>query len=290
VWNEKRLHWQNGQLVEMWSFASDWKPEPDAGGELGGWQPVFHAALTSDSVWVPGAGGTVFKLSVGNGTVTVRFNPFGSTIDPNTFVSSPITVDAQGNVYYNVLKLNITNDPATNDPWLFGPNFNGTNVTDIPGAWLVKISATGVINKVSYKSLNYNPSAPTTCFATFLLSDLPWPPSPTAVPRTVPCLSQRPGVNITPAIAPDGTIYSVTVAHNPFASRYAYIVAFNPDLSLKWTASMRDRLNDGCRVLVPIATTIWRLFAHVDSFLFADYTLGAKRTIRGHGCRELKLR
>ena len=48
------------------------------------------------------------------------------------------------------------------------------------------------------------------------------------------CLSQRPGVNITPAIAPDGTIYSVTVAHNPFASRYAYIVAFNPDLSVKW--------------------------------------------------------
>ena len=39
VWNEKRLHWQGGQLVEKWSFASDWKPEPDAGGELGGWQP-----------------------------------------------------------------------------------------------------------------------------------------------------------------------------------------------------------------------------------------------------------
>jgi hypothetical protein len=215
---------------------------------------VFHAALTSDSVWVPGAGGTVFKLSVGNGTVTARFNPFGSTIDPNTFVSSPITVDAQGNVYYNVLKLNITNNPATNDPWSFGPSFNGTNVTDIPDAWLVKISSAGVINKVSYKIVNYNPSAPTTCFAAFSINDLPWPPSPTAVPRTVSCLSQRPGVNITPAIAPDGTIYSVTVAHNPFASRYAYIVAFNPDLSLKWTASMRDRLNDGCGVLVPIAT------------------------------------
>src|SRR5713226_8735968 len=131
VWNEKRLHWQNGQLVQMWSFASDWKPEPDAGGSLGGWQPVFHAALTSDSVWVPGAGGTVFRLAIGSGTVLARFNPFGNTIDPNTFVSSPITVDAQGNVYYNVLRLNITNNPATNDPWAFGPNFDGNGAADI---------------------------------------------------------------------------------------------------------------------------------------------------------------
>lgn len=253
VWNEKRLHWQNGQLAETWSFASDWKPEPDAGGELGGWQPVFHAALTSDAVWVPGAGGSVFKLSMDSGNLLGRFNPFGSTIDPNTFVSSPITVDAQGNIYYNVLKLNITNDPTTNDPWSYGPNFDGNNVTDIPDAWLVKISSAGVINKVSYKSLTFSPPAPATCITSFSSSTLPWPPSPTAVPRTVPCLSQRPGLNISPAIAPDGTIYSVTVAQNPFASRYAYVVAFQPDLSLKWTASLRDRLNDGCGVLVPIA-------------------------------------
>src|SRR5215831_12081528 len=252
VWNEERLHWQNGQLVKMWSFASDWKPEPDAGGELGGWQPVFHAALTSDSVWAPGAGGTVFQLAIGSGVVIARFNPFGNTIDPNTFVSSPITVDAQGNVYYNVLKLNITNDPTTNDPWSFGPNFDGNNVTDIPNSWLVKISSTGAIAKVTYRSLTYTPQAPAECFATFSLKDLPWPPSSIATPRTVPCLSQRPGVNITPAIAPDGTIYSVTVAHNPFASRYAYVVAFNPDLSVKWTASMRDRIHDGCGVILPI--------------------------------------
>src|SRR5262249_21501569 len=99
------------------------------------------------------------------------------------------------------------------------------------------------------------PAAPSACHGTFSSSTLPWPPSPTAVPRTVPCLSQRPGLNITPAIAPDGTIYSVTVAHSPFASRYAYIVAFNPDLSVKWTASLRDRLHNGCGGLVPIATT-----------------------------------
>jgi hypothetical protein len=200
-------------------------------------------------VYVPGAGGTVFQLSRGSGHMIARFNPFGTTIDSSTFVSSPISVDAQGNVYYNVLKLNITNDQSTNDPWAFGPN-----PTDIPDAWLVKISSGGRISKVSYKSLTFTPAAPATCSGTFSVADLPWP-SPTATRGTFPCLSQRPGVNITPAIAPNGTIYSVTVAHNPFASRYAYIVAFNSDLTLKWTASLRDRLSDGCGVLVPIAPT-----------------------------------
>src|SRR5262249_40517388 len=163
-------------------------------------------------------------LSIGSGVVLGRFNPFGGTIDPNTFVSSPITVDSQGNVYYNVLKLNINSDPATNDPWSFGPNFDGNGVTDIPDSWLVKLLRAGIIAKVSYKSLPFTPSAPSTCSATFSLSELPWPPSPPAVPRTVSCLSQRPGVNITPAIAPDGTISPFTGPHNPFASRYAYIV------------------------------------------------------------------
>jgi hypothetical protein len=46
VWNEKRLHWQGGQLMEAWSFASDWKPAPDAGGELGGWQLTFDWRLS----------------------------------------------------------------------------------------------------------------------------------------------------------------------------------------------------------------------------------------------------
>jgi hypothetical protein len=252
VWSEKRLHWEGGQLVEKWSFASDWKPEPDAGGELGGWQPVFHGALTDDAVWVPGAGGTVFKLAKGSGHQIARYNPFGNTIDPHTFVSSPLTVDGEGNVYYNVLKLNITNDPATNDPWSFGPNFDGNGAADIPDAWLVKISQEGEIRMVSYKSLTFHPAAPTTCKTSFGTSTLPWPPSLTATPRTIPCLSQRPGVNITPAIAPDGTIYSVTVAHNPFASRYAYVVAFDSNLDLKWTASMRDRIHDGCGVLLTI--------------------------------------
>ena len=258
IWSEKRLHWQNGSLVTKWEFASDWKPEPDASGELGDWEPVFHAAVTGDQhVYVPGLGGTVWKLSQGAGQVVAHINPFGNTVDPNTFVAGPLTADSQGNIYYNALKLNITNSQDTNDPWSYGPNFDGQNVADIPGAWLVKIGADGKTQIVSYKALI--PGAPSTCETTFGYDGaaLPWPPSPNAhVQSTVPCLSQRPGVNVAPAVAPDGTIYSVTVAHNPFASRFSYIVAFNPNLTLKWSASLRGLLHDGCGVLLPPNGTV----------------------------------
>jgi outer membrane protein assembly factor BamB len=59
-------------------------------------------------------------------------------------------------------------------------------------------------------------------------------------------------VNTAPAIAPDGTIYTASRAHRN--SRYSYLVAVNPDLTPKWAASLRDRIADGCGVLVPNAT------------------------------------
>ena len=61
------------------------------------------------------------------------------------------------------------------------------------------------------------------------------------------------GTNVTPAVSADGTIFTVSRAH--FNQNYGYVVALNPDLTLKWAASLRDRLNDGCGVLVPIAPT-----------------------------------
>ena len=39
-------------------------------------------------------------------------------------------------------------------------------------------------------------------------------------------------------------------AHQRNAFNYSYIVALHPNLTLRWAASLRDRLNDGCGVLV----------------------------------------
>ncbi|MDQ6759479.1 MAG: hypothetical protein M3Z32_06375 [Acidobacteriota bacterium] len=232
VWNEVRLHWENGQLVEKWRFASDWTPEPDA-GFLAGWEPVFHPVLANAFVYVPGAGGSVFKLDRVDGSVVARLNPF-AYVDPNIFVAGPLTADASGNIFYNTLQLVVTGDPNDN-PWS----------TDVAGAWLIRVGADGSTSASSFTWLTQGaPAADDDCFTTFSATQLPWPPSPSALPPIRPCGSQRPGLNVAPAIAPDGTIYTISRAH--FNDRYSYLVAVNPDLSPKWSASLRDRLGDGC--------------------------------------------
>lgn len=241
IWNEKALVWRDGKLVADWNFQTDWKPEPNGSG-LNGWEPVFHPAISREFVYVPGAGGTVWKVNRENGHVVSHINPFGSTVDPNTFVSGPLTADTHGNVYYNVMQLE---DPAVADPW-FG--------SDVLGAWLVKVKPNDQAMTVTYADLVPGaPGAFDNCPGIFFdTTTLPWPPSPTAVPGPFPCGSQRPGVNVAPAISPDGTIYTVSRGHfDPLAS---YLVAVNSDLTPKWQASLQNRFTDGCGFLVPIAT------------------------------------
>jgi hypothetical protein len=230
TWNQRKLSWQNGQLNQAWNFETDWKPVP-FGGPV--WEPVYHAALSGNFVFDPGFGGTVYKLNQSNGNVIARYNPFGNSIDPNTFVTGPLTADSDGNIYYNAIKL----DP--NDPW-------GTDVVD---AWLVKIAKNGHISKVSFSTLIPGaPAATDQCSVQFPASQLPWPPSPDAVPPTTDCGSQRPGINVAPAVGPDGTIYTISRTH--FATRYGYLVAVDDDLNPKWAASLRGHLHDGCGVPV----------------------------------------
>ena len=226
IWNEARFHWENGALVEKWRFASDWKPPPVGAG----WEPVFHPVLAGAYVYVPGAGGTVYKLNRADGSLAARIVPL-SPANQTIFVAGPLTADAEGNVFYNAVAMNSANE-------------------DVAGAWLVKIDSGGNARSASFQSLVVGAPGPRdACFTSFNLDTLPWPPAPNAVPPQAVCGSQRPGVNVAPAIAPDGTVYTISRAH--FNSRYAYLVAVNPDLTPKWTASLRDRLNDGCGVLLP---------------------------------------
>jgi hypothetical protein len=244
IWNEKALVWRDGKLETEWSFPSDWKPEPNVGASksgLFGWEPVFHAALVGKFVYVPGFGGSVWKLDKKNGSVVSHINPFGTTTDPNTFVAGPLTADPQGNVYYNAIKLI---DPSIADPW----------TGNVQGAWLVKIAPDGSSKTVTFAQLVPGaPAAFSNCPGVFSdTTTLPWPPNPTAVPTAVLCGSQRPGINVAPAVAPDGTIYTISRDH--FNQSLGYLVAVNPDLTPKWQASLQHRFNDGCGVLLPIAT------------------------------------
>jgi hypothetical protein len=254
IWNEARFTWINGQFVQVWIFASDWKPEPNASDinagrpGLEGWEPVFHPVDVTNFLYVPGAAGTVWKVNKTTGMSASHINPFsanGNVTAANTFVSSPLSADSSGNIYYSVIELN-----TSGNPW---------NVNDVANSWLVKIAPDDSSSTATYASLV--PGAPAgnsmNCPGTFFDDPsnppVPWPPSPTAVAPAYPgpCGSQRPGVNIAPAIGTDGTIYTASRAH--FDSSVAYMIAVNPDLSPAWQASLQNRLTDGCGVLLPIA-------------------------------------
>jgi Domain of unknown function (DUF5122) beta-propeller len=227
-WNVKKFEWIAGQLVEVWTFASDWVPEPLS---LTFWEPVFLGAVSGGDLYVPALGGTVFRVSRQTGAAIERLNPFGD-MDPSRYVAGGLAVGPDGSVVYDVVGLN------AGDP--FGA---------ITGAWLVRLAPDGTTSRVSFSSLVRSaPGSGDACQSTFSSADRPWPPSPSSTPPTTPCGAQRPGINVVPAIAPDGTIYSLSVAH--LADRYAYLVAAGPDLSPRWAASLRGILNDGCGVLL----------------------------------------
>lgn len=231
-WGETRYSWQANQLAPVWSYTSDWK----APGSLNDFfEPVFHGAVANGAVYIPGAHGSIIQLDPATGAVMRRIAPFGT--DPNTYETGPVSPDAQGNLFYNAIQVVV--DPAN--------SFYANDATD---SWLVKVAPDGSFATASYRSLTSPeaPAATAACLGEFATAQLPWPPSPSAVPASAPCGTQRVGLNVAPAIAPDGTVYSVTRAH--FNDRYSFLVAVNPDLSKKWVASLRDRFQDGCGVAV----------------------------------------
>ena len=237
TWGVNKFSWQNGKLIQVLSFATDWKAP---GSQKDFWEPVFHPALANGVLYVPGASGSMIGYNKTTGQMIVHVSPFGT--DPNTYETGPIVADPDGNVFYNVIQVIV--DPK-----------NGFFANDAIDSWLVKVAPGGSVSTVSYRVLT-SPEAPAAsarCLGTFPAMQLPWPPSTTAVPGTNVCGTQRVGLNVAPAIAPDGTIYSVTHAH--FNTRYSYLVAIAPNLTKKWVASLRDRFQDGCGV--PVSQGGW---------------------------------
>ncbi len=241
-WHQNKYTWQGSNFVKVWTFNNDWFA-PGSSNDF--WEPVYHAALANGFLYDPGAGGTIWKINKSTGVPVKRINPFGTTVNPNTYTASPISTDAAGNLYYNVVQIST-------------PPTQSFFTADAVGSWLVKVAPDDSITMVSYATLlsqaviKGDPVQPANgrCDLSFSPTQLPWPPQPNANPQTTPCGSQRAALNIAPAIAPDGTIY--TVSKNHFVTRYNYLIAVNPNMTGKWAASMRNRLNDGCGVSFPI--------------------------------------
>lgn len=230
IWTEKAFRWHAGRLVEHWTFTSDWKPF-----KVSVWEAMFQPALSGPFIYIPGAGGSVWQVLRAFGIPVRRINPFGR-LDGNSFVTGGITTDRDGFLYWNVVRL----DPVTGSEQSF----------------LVKATSSGTTRTVSYDALV--PDAPKPddlCYETFRQAApqpaRPWPPAEQLPPRSA-CGAQRPGVNVTPAIAADGTIF--TASHAAHNANYSYVIAIGPDLAPRWARSLRDRVHDGCGVLYPYGT------------------------------------
>jgi outer membrane protein assembly factor BamB len=229
VWQVRKLRWTGTHLETVWTYDSDWKPLPI---DLTVWQSVFLPALSGDGVYVPGAGGTVHEVAKATGQLVQTFNPFPN-LDASRYVAGGIAVAPDGSVLYNALGLH------PGDPF-----------ADPAAAWLVRISPAGAVSHVDFSTLTPGaPAADDQCKTRFPFDQRPWPPAPDAVPPTVLCGPQRPAANTVPAIASDGTIYTVSRAHRQ--GNYGYLVAVHSDLTPAWSATLRALVADGCGVLIP---------------------------------------
>jgi hypothetical protein len=239
TWNETYFSWASGQIVREWTYPTDWKPVPS---EIGNSEQMFQPAVSGGYLYIPGLGGTLHKVDRKTGKLVKRLSPFPDPIDVDSYVSGPVVADGNGNVYYNVIKM----DHAQ-------PLFN-----DMTG-WLVAVAADDTVKSIVYDTLVTGAPHDQNCHGSFYDSDnppaLPWPPPNDAsgnpvLPPSIFCGAQRPGVNVAPAIGKDGTLF--TVSRATFSSEDSFIVALNSDLSTKWVTSLRDILNDGCGVNIPL--------------------------------------
>lgn len=229
-WSVHRLHWENGHLVEKWSVPTDWQALPQGNGL---WEPVMQPVLANGYLYVPARSGALLKVDRATGATIRRIDPVPAS-DSSTFMSGLPTADSSGNIVYGAFRL------QASQPWS----------KDITGSWLVRVAPNDTATVVPFSSLVPNaPAAGAQCTYEFPFGTIQHPPSPDAVAPTRTCGSQRPGVNVAPAIAADGTIYIISRAQ--LNDRWGYLVAVNPDLTPKWSQSLRNRFHDGCGVLLP---------------------------------------
>src|SRR5262249_12698465 len=158
----------------------------------------------------PGLGGSVYKLDGQEGKVLNRVDPFSSgggcggspELDVNAYVSSPLVADSAGAIYYHVIRLQAV----------------GSSIDAL--GYLVKVSTSDQAPAVPVASLALGaPASNARCTGVFgdaVPRPLPPPPDETGTPArppSGPCFSQRPPVNVAPAIGSDGSVYTVSRAH-----------------------------------------------------------------------------
>ena len=95
------MHGYDGALTRQWQVDSDWKA---VGGSADFWEPVFHGAIASGYLYLPGSKGTILELDARSGAMVSRIRTDAGW-DDSTYTVSPIVADDAGNLYFTVLRL-----------------------------------------------------------------------------------------------------------------------------------------------------------------------------------------
>jgi outer membrane protein assembly factor BamB len=242
TWGVDAYRWVDGHLVKQWERTSGWHP---VGGDglAQQWEPLFQPVIVGEFIYIPDTNGTVSKVHRATGLEVARIpSPLdGGTGDADTFVSSALSADATGNVFYTVMAL-VPRRPATDSP---------------RNSWLVKVSPADVMTSATIASLTEPDPACVLAFRFTLFlnppfeTPLPWPPAPGAVGPTFSCGAMRPAVNAAPVPSRDGGTVFV-LARTRQNSDHVWIDAVDSaTLTKRWSVNLRDKLNDGCGVLTP---------------------------------------
>lgn len=117
----------------------------------------------------------------------------------------------------------------------------------------MKLDPVGNASKSSFAE--FTPQAPSeNCITTFAGTALPWPPEPDAEPAQAACGGWRPGLNVAPARWRRTEPCMWLAA--PTSMALCVSGGGNRGFEAKWSASLRDQLNDGCGVPLPPNETV----------------------------------
>jgi outer membrane protein assembly factor BamB len=233
TWGVVAYRWVGSQLVKQWERTTTWHPV-GGNGLSQEWEPLFQPVIVGDFIYLPEGNGRVSKISRATGQqLALIGSPLdGGAGDEDTYVSSALSADRNGNVFYTVMALT-PNAAPTAEP---------------RNSWLVKATPADAMASATIASITA-PNPP--CVFSFSRAGvaLPWPPAPGAVGPVEACGSMRPSVNVAPVPSADGSRVYVLVRTRR-ASDNVWLDAVEPgSLTRIWSVSLRDKLLDDCGVL-----------------------------------------
>lgn len=191
---------------ELWAYTSDYKPP--IGAPLSGttWEPVFGFVVSGGLVYVMGAYGYLHAINANDGSFVADVKSYTYAGDPAGLLNT-VAVAAPPMV-----------DGAGN--LYYTVRATATNPAGVKNH-VVKCDTASVITTANFDVLTGD-------------------------------ANQQTALNAVPAVGADGTIYAVStrraIAGPPASpSQYnGYVVAINPNMTLKWLGSMRsDPVHEG---------------------------------------------